>query len=74
MISMTKVSESIAAPSAKSGGVGDFHRSEDVGEPVGSFGLSEGKAVVLDACAHWIARDQPDRACALIDAFLDAAR
>jgi len=51
MISMTKVSESIAAPSAKSGGVGDFHRSEDVGEPVGSFGLSEGKAVVqtLDA-------------------------
>src|SRR6476620_3867828 len=46
MISMTKVSESIAGPRAKSGGVGDFHRSEDVGEPVGSFLLSEGKAVV----------------------------
>ena len=46
MISMTNVSESIAGPRAKSGGVGDFHRSEDVGEPVGSFLLSEGKAVV----------------------------
>jgi len=46
MISMTNASESIAAPRAKSGGVGDFHRSEDVGEPVGSFLLSEGKAVV----------------------------